>query len=222
AFIIMILFLLTMHGGFSYGQQTTPPTTVVAPQLNESDLTKVTHMIVTSDDFRTTTEGLVKKIAFKEILTFTFLLGCLFSFVSTILLCRKWYRTKMKEELEKAFYQTDARKIRLWVPDKNFDAEATVIKKWGFDNTKTYSYLAKAQQSGCVVVMCTSEDEHEQMEKFVDELKQGDSKVGVVAYTAGRTQRIAHEKLLQYPYFQIANGPSTIPSAVWNLARGLC
>jgi len=213
--------LIISYGHLAFGQQALPAQTT-SVQLPDSDLEKISQSITNSAFFKETLGEQVRSVATRDILTLTVLAGFILGAFSTVWACKEWYKSKIKTTLDEAFYQVDARKIRVWIPEKNFDIEVGILKKWGFDNLKTYNHLAKAHQTGCVIMPCTSQDEEDQIVKFIAELSTSNAKVGVVAYTAGKPWRINHENVAQFPFFQIANGPSTIPSALWNLTRGLC
>lgn len=161
---------------------------------------------------------------FLHFLIFSFLGGLSIGGIGTLIVCMKWTRKKIKEALEEGFYAIDARRLRLGIPEVNFEAELKMLDQWGFQNFKKYSYPSKSLiKRGCLIVKCTTDVEEDDLEVLIQELS-GDPeiKIGVIAYTAGVSRPLRHARFIHYPFFQIANSPSTIPGAIWNLGRGLC
>ena len=146
------------------------------------------------------------------------ILGALgLSIWGTIKLIGVYVKKRFEKEIDKAIYKVDPTYMSIKVPSSDFDHEAERLKRLGFKNVTTYSFLDNSCLSGCVIYNVNSTSEAEVLKNFIVDKKPDQYKVGYVLYTR---DRIDHSLFKDFNNITYANSPLTLINAVYAVARG--
>jgi hypothetical protein len=128
-----------------------------------------------------------------------------------------YVKKRFGKEIDKAIYKVDPTYMSIKAPASDFDHESERLKKLGFKNVTTYSFLDNSCLSGCVIYSAHNVSEAEVLKNFIVDKNPDQYKVGYVLYTRDRIDPSLFKDFNNITY---ANSPLTLINAVYAVARG--